>query len=73
MKLIDFIKWLSTILVLIGIMLTNLNFYPLNIFIHGSGAIGWTLAGYLSSDRAIFTNFGLQIPLFLIGYINLFQ
>tara|TARA_Y100001934_G_C12167877_1_gene685224 strand:+ start:752 stop:916 length:165 start_codon:yes stop_codon:yes gene_type:complete len=54
-------------------MLTNFNFYPLNIFIHGSGAFGWALAGYLSSDRAILTNFGLQIPLFLMGYINLFK
>tara|TARA_X000000950_G_C13633592_1_gene544563 strand:+ start:161 stop:325 length:165 start_codon:yes stop_codon:yes gene_type:complete len=54
-------------------MLTNFNFYPLNIFIHGLGAFGWALAGYLSSDRAILTNFGLQIPLFLMGYINLLQ
>ena len=51
----------------------NFNFYPLNIFIHGFGAFGWALAGYLSSDRAILTNFGLQIPLFLMGYINLLQ
>ena len=67
------LKWLSTILVLTGIMLTNFNFYPLNIFIHGLGAFGWALAGYLSSDRAILTNFDLQIPLFLMGYINLLQ
>ena len=71
--LIVYLKWLSTILVLTGIMLTNFNFYPLNIFIHGLGAFGWALAGYLSRDKAILTNFGLQIPLFLIGYINLLQ
>ena len=72
-KMISYIKWLSTIFVLAGIMLTNLNFYPLNIFIHGSGAFGWALAGYLSSDRAILINFGLQLPLFFIGYIKLVQ
>ena len=71
--MIIYLKWLSTILVLTGIMLTNFNFYPLNIFIHGLGAFGWALTGYLSSDRAILTNFGLQIPLFLMGYINLLQ
>ena len=68
--MISYIKWLSTVLVLSGILLTNLNIYPLNIFIHGTGAIGLSLAGYLSSDKAILTNFGLQIPLFLIGYFN---
>ncbi len=35
------LKWLSTVLILTGILLTNLNNYPINIFIHGLGAIGW--------------------------------
>ena len=39
------LKWLSTVLILTGILLTNLNNYPLNIFIHGLGAIGWSIAG----------------------------
>jgi hypothetical protein len=69
--MINTIKWISTFLVLAGILLTNLNLYPLNIFIHGLGAVGWTFAGYMSSDRAIMTNFGLQIPIFLVGYVNL--
>jgi hypothetical protein len=69
--MINTIKWMSTFLVLAGILLTNLNLYPFNIFIHGFGAVGWTFAGYMSSDRAIMTNFGLQIPIFLFGYVNL--
>ena len=69
--MINTIKWMSTFLVLTGILLTNLNLYPFNIFIHGLGAVGWTFAGYMSSDRAIMTNFGLQIPIFLVGYVNL--
>jgi len=50
-----------------GILLTNLNIYPVNIYFHGLGVIGWTIAGFVSKDKAILTNFGLQIPLFLIG------
>ena len=69
--MINTIKWTGTFLVLTGILLTNLNLYPFNIFIHGLGAVGWTFAGYMSSDKAIMTNFGLQIPIFLIGYANL--
>ena len=71
--MINTIKWMSTFLVLAGILLTNLNLYPFNIFIHGFGAVGWTFAGYMSSDKAIMTNFGLQIPIFIIGYINYFM
>ena len=66
------LKWTSTVLILSGILLTNLNNYPLNIFIHGLGAIGWSVAGYLTKDRALLTNFGLQIPIFIIGYLNYF-
>ena len=66
-----YLKWTSTTLVLTGILLTNLNYYPVNIFFHGAGVVGWTVAGYLSKDKAILTNFGLQIPLFLVGFYQL--
>ena len=66
------LKWLSTALVLTGILLTNLNIYPVNIFFHGSGVVGWTIAGFMTKDKPILTNFGLQIPLFIIGYLKLF-
>ena len=52
-----YLKWISTFLVLIGILLTNLNIYPLNIYFHGLGVIGWTIAGFVSKDKAILTNF----------------
>lgn len=64
------IKWISTALVLTGILLTNLNLYPLNIYFHGLGVIGWTIAGLLFKDKAILVNFGLQIPLFLFGFLK---
>ena len=60
----QYLKWISTALVLTGILLTNLNIYPLNIFFHGLGVVGWTVSGILLKDKAIITNFGLQIPLY---------
>ena len=67
MFLKKYLKWISTFLVLTGILLTNLNIYPINVYFHGLGVVGWTVAGFVSKDKAILTNFGLQIPLFLIG------
>jgi len=67
----QYLKWISTALVLTGILLTNLNIYPLNIFFHGLGVVGWTISGVLNKDKAIITNFGLQIPLFLLGFYKL--
>ena len=72
MNKIKVIKWASTAAVLSGIALTNLNIYPLNIIIHGAGATGWTVAGFLTKDRALLTNFSLQLPLFIFGIVNFF-
>ena len=66
-----YLKWFSTFLVLTGILLTNLNIYPINILFHGLGVVGWTIAGYVSKDKDILTNFGLQIPLFIIGFYKI--
>ena len=66
-----YLKWVSTFLVLTGILLTNINHYPINLLFHGLGVIGWTISGIANKDKAIITNFGLQIPLFIIGIINL--
>jgi len=49
-----------------------INIYPANIVIHGLGAVFWTVAGYLAKDKAIITNFSLQLPLFAVGLINAF-
>ena len=66
------LKWGSTFLVLTGILVAQFNVYPLYIFIHSIGALGWMISGYLMKDNAVMTNFGLQIPIFGIGYMNYF-
>ena len=66
------LKWGSTFLVLTGILIAQFNLYPLYIFIHSIGALGWMMSGYLMSDKAVMTNFGLQLPIFAIGYMNYF-
>ena len=71
-NLVEELKWSGTIFVLTGILLTNLNIYPLNIFIHGNGVLFWTYSGYLLRDRAVLTNFGFQIPIFIFGILNFF-
>ena len=68
MKYVQSLKWTGTVLVLTGILLTNLNFYPLNIIIHGTGSFSWTIAGVLTKDRALTVNFALQLPLFALGF-----
>ena len=67
-----YLKWISTFFVLSGILLTNLNIYPVNIFLHGLGVVFWSIAGYITQDKPVLANFGLQIPLFVIGFSKVF-
>ena len=66
------LKWIGTFFVLSGILMTNINVYPVNIFLHGFGVILWTFYGYTSKDKAILTNFGFQVPIFIFGIFNFF-
>ena len=71
MERIEATKWAGTGLILTGILLTNLDQYPLNIFFHGAGVLFWSTAGYITNDKPVLANFGLQIPLFVIGFAKL--
>ena len=71
MKNVAWLKWGGTGFVLSGILLTNLNLYPLNILVHGTGSLGWMLAGIITKDRALTVNCGMQMPLFAIGYAKM--
>ncbi len=54
------LKWISTGFVLTGIFLTNLNIYPINIFFHGLGVLGWTYKfRYTIKDNRNFSKFWL--------------
>jgi len=44
------VKWLGTILCLIGIGLTSVNIYPANIFVSLIGSGLWTIAGIYQRD-----------------------
>ena len=65
---ITILKWLSSISVLIGVLCTNLNIYPYNIYFQSLGAISWVIISLYVKDRSLLLNFLPQLPLFAIGY-----
>ena len=53
------VKWIGTILCLIGIALTSINVYPSNILFGLVGSCVWSFAGIYQRD----------IPLFLVEFV----
>jgi hypothetical protein len=52
-KHIDALKWLGTIVLIIGTAVNGLNFYPLGVLILATGGLLWLTAAVLLKDRPL--------------------
>jgi hypothetical protein len=66
------IKWLGTILCLIGIALTSFNIYPINIVFGLIGSALWTWAGWAQKDMPLFLVEAVAVVMYMAGVIALF-
>jgi len=64
-------KWTGTILCLIGIGLTSLNIFPLNLWFGLIGSLLWTVAGHKDKDYSLFTVEAVAVLMYLGGLIKL--
>ena len=69
MEIINLIKWLGTIICLMGIGLTSFNFYPSNIYFGLIGSALWTFAGIAQRDYALFLVEFVAVVMYAIGVI----
>ena len=65
-----YIKWFSSFIILIGMVLTSANVAPYNLFFHLVGVIGWGIVGMLWHDRALIFINGVATFIFLSGIIG---
>jgi len=70
MKTVDYVKWVATIIQLIGYGMTGLNMVPWNVFAFFVGIFLWFAVGVMWKDRAIMVvHVGAFVSL-LAGYLN---
>ena len=70
MKSVDLVKWVATIIQLIGYGMTGLYLVPYNIYMFFIGIFLWFAVGFMWKDRAIMVvHIGAFISL-LVGYLN---
>ena len=53
LNLIGFTKWVSSLLILVGMALTASNIYPLNMYTHLVGITGWLVVAFAWHDRSL--------------------
>jgi len=70
LKVVDYVKWVATIIQLIGYGLTGLNMTPYNVYLFFLGIFLWFAVGVMWKDKAIIVvHVGAFISL-LVGYLN---
>ena len=65
-----YIKWASTIFIILGMITTALNLFPFNMFVHLIGVTGWLFVGILWHDRALIFINGVATFIFLTGLVS---
>ena len=66
---VDVVKWLATVIQLIGYAMTGLNFVPYNIYMFFIGIFLWFAVGFMCKDKAIMVvHIGAFVSL-LAGYL----
>lgn len=70
MKTVDIVKWVATVVQLIGYGLTGMNIVPWNVFAFVVGIALWFAVGVMWKDRAIMlVHVGAFVSL-TAGYLN---
>ena len=64
------IKWVSSIFLIIGMVLTSNNIFPANLFISTIGIAGWIIVGMLWRDRSIMILNAIAFSIYFNGIVK---
>ena len=67
---VDIVKWIATIIQLIGYGMTGMNLVPYNIYMFFMGIFLWFAVGMMWKDRAIMIVYVGAFVSLLAGFLN---
>ena len=65
-----YIKWASSFVIIIAMLFTSANMFPINLWIANIGFIGWTIVGMLWHDRALIVLNAISFAIYSLGILN---
>ena len=65
-----YVKWVASVIIIISVILTSNNIYPLNLFFYAAGLSGWFIVALLWNDRALLVVNAVSLSLLLNGLIS---
>jgi len=65
-----YIKWVSSIVLIIGMVLTANNLFPWNVLIQAIGIAGWLIVSIMWNDRALMIVNAVGVAILLNGFVG---
>ena len=65
-----YIKWIASIILVGGVILTSNNIYPYNLMVHAIGMFGWFIAAIIWNDRALLVINAVSLVLLINGLVS---
>ena len=65
-----YIKWVASVILVGGVILTSNNIYPLNLMVHAIGMFGWFIVAIIWNDRALLVINAVSLALLLNGLVS---
>ncbi len=65
-----YIKWASSVTLIIAMMFTAVDMFPINMWIANIGFIGWLVVGMLWHDRSLIVLNSVSLAIYSLGILN---
>ena len=68
--MLNCIKWISSLLIILSMILTASNIYPLNLFVAVLPTVGWIWISFMWKDKALIAMNFTALTIYLLGITN---
>ncbi len=65
-----YIKWVSSIILIVGMVLTANNLFPWNVLVQCLGIAGWLIVSVMWNDRALIIVNAVGVAILLNGFVG---
>ena len=64
-----YVKWVATVVLIIGMILTANNVHPINLFVNIAGLVGWLAVAIMWNDRALIIINAVGVSIYANGVV----
>ena len=65
-----YIKWIGSMFLIVAMMMTSANIFPMNLYVALVGMVAWLVVGILWHDRALIVLNAVSVAIYGVGIMN---